>query len=95
MLTKTIVMIMDAPYVPLMITLNITAYEFISSIDKQSFGKRSNNLLITSLPFQENAVLNSVIYFTRCRHLKEYYYKFFNSKADRNLFKGAKPSVAI
>ena len=95
-LTKAIVMIillMVAVYLPLMITLNIVVHEFISCIDKKSIRKRSYNLLLTSIPCQVNAVLNSVIYFSRCRHLKEYYYKLLNSKAVRNFFKRTKSSV--
>ena len=78
----------------LMITLNIVVYQFISSVDKKSIGKRSCNLLLTSIPCQVNLVLNSVIYLSRWRHLKEYYYKLFNCKAVRNFFKGTKFSVA-
>ena len=96
-LTKTIFMIillMVAAYLPLMITLNIAAYELISSTDKNSIGKRSYNLLLTSIPCQVNAVLNSVIYLSRCRHLKEYYYNLFNCQAFRKFCTETVPSVA-
>ena len=43
---------MVAPYLPLMITLNIVVYQFVRSIDKKSIGKSSYNLLLTSIPCQ-------------------------------------------
>ena len=95
-LTKTIMIItllMVAAYLPLMITLNIAVYEFISSKDKNAIGKRSFNLLLTSIPCQVNAVLNSVIYLSRRKRLKEYYYKLFKSKTVRKSSKAGVSSV--
>ena len=37
----------------------------------------------TLLPSQVNAVLNSVIYFTRSSRIKRYYYKLFNARIKR------------
>ena len=45
----------------------------------------------TLLPSQVNAVLNSVIYFTRSSRIKRYYYKLFNARIKRKDL--TKPSV--
>ena len=91
-LTKTIVMIilfMIAAYLPIMITLNIAAYGFISSTDKSFIRKRASDLLFTAIPCQINAVFNSVIYFSRSSRMKRYYYKLFNCDAAEKMFKRA------
>ena len=91
-LTKTIVMIilfMVVAYLPLMITLNIAAYGFISSTDKSFIRKRASDLLFTAIPCQINAVLNSVIYLSRSSRMKRYYYKLFNCDVVEKIFKRA------
>ena len=73
-LTKTIVMIillMITVYLPLLITLGITAYGFVSSTEK-NFTRKRLNVHLATIPCQVNAILNSVIYLTRCSRMKRY-----------------------
>ena len=99
-LTKTIVMIillMIAAYLPLMITLDIAGYGFTSSTDN-SFTRKRANVHLTKIPCQVNAVLNSVIYLSRCSRMKRYYYKLFNCETVGKCFKRTAcpaPSVTI
>ena len=91
-LTKTIGMIiffMIAAYLPLLINLNIVAYGFISSTDKSFIRKRASDLLFTAIPCQTNTVLNSVIYLSRSRRMKRYYYKLFICDAVKKIFRRA------
>ena len=91
-LTKTIGMIiffMIAAYLPLMINLNIAAYGFISSTDKNFTQKRTSDLLFTAIPCQTNAVLNSVIYLSRSSRMKRYCFKLFNCGAVEKMLKRA------
>ena len=95
-LTKTIIMIillMIVAYLPLIITLGIIAYEFINSTDK-SFIQEKENVRLTMIPCQVNAVLNSVIYLTRSSRMKRYYYKLFNCKTVGKRFKRAVSPVS-
>ena len=95
-LTKTIIMIillMIVAYLPLIITLGIIAYEFINSTDK-SFIQEKENVRLTMIPCQVNAVLNSVIYLTRSSRMKRYYYKLFNCKTVGKCFKRAVSPVS-
>ena len=95
-LTKTIIMIillMIVAYLPLIITLGIIAYEFINSTDK-SFIQEKENVRLTMIPCQVNAILNSVIYFTRSSRMKRYYYKLFNCKTVGKCFKRAVSPVS-
>ena len=95
-LTKTIIMIillMIVAYLPLIITLGIIVYEFINSTDK-SFIQEKENVRLTMIPCQVNAILNSVIYFTRSSRMKRYYYKLFNCKTVGKCFKRAVSPVS-
>ena len=95
-LTKTIIMIillMIVAYLPLIITLGIIVYEFINSTDK-SFIQEKENVRLTMIPCQVNAVLNSVIYLTRSSRMKRYYYKLFNCKTVGKCFKRAVSPVS-
>ena len=58
-LPKTIVMIiplMIVVYLPLTISFNITAFEFVNSTDK-SFTQKRPNMRLAAIPCQVNAVL--------------------------------------
>ena len=80
-LTKTVSLILAtlvAAYMPLMIAITLSI-----SIDFY--------FPFTLIPSQVNAVLNSVIYFTRSSRIKRYYYKLFNARIKRKDL--TKPSV--
>ena len=90
-LTKTIVMIillMITVYLPLLITLGIAAYGFVSSTEK-NFTRKRLNVHLATIPCQVNAILNSVIYLSRCSRMKRYYYKLFNYETVGKCFKRA------
>ena len=97
-LLKTIVLIvgiMVACYTQLMMTLNIAEYAFINSPGEIYIKKnREIKLLFKVLPCKVNAILNSVIYLTRCGRMKRYYYRLFNSGVDKRHLKEAVASVA-
>ena len=79
-LTKTIALIlalMLLTYFPAIATINVAAYAFISSTDKQSILQKANDFLWALIPIQINAVLNSIIYFTRNSRIRNCYYKLF------------------
>ena len=71
---------MVAAYLPFMITLNIAAYAFYNETDKHFILEAICGLFLTLLPIQINAVLNSIIFFTRNSRIRRYYYKFFNCR---------------
>ena len=79
---------MIAAYLPLTITLNFATYGFTSSIDK-NFNRKRANAHLTTILCQVNAVLNSVIYFSRSSRMKRYYYKLFNCETVVKCFKRA------
>ena len=79
---------MIAAYLPLIITLNFATYGFTSSTDK-SFTRKRANAHLTTMSCQVNAVLNSVIYFSRSSRMKRYYYKLFNCETVVKCFKRA------
>ena len=82
-LTKTIFIIigiMIAAYLPFMTALNIAAYAFYNETDKHFILKAMRGLFLTLLPIQINAVLNSIIFFTRNSRIRRYYYKFFSCR---------------
>ena len=86
-LTKTISIIMGvkvAAYLPLMIALNIAAYAFYNATDKHFILKAIRGLFLTLLPIQINAVLNSIIFFTRNSRIRRYYYKFFSCRKSKS-----------
>ena len=90
-LKKTVVMIIlltIAAYSPLLITVNMTTYGFVISTDK-SFTQEIANRLLTAIPCQVNAVLNSVTYLSRSSRMKRYCYKLFNCETVGKCFKRA------
>ena len=93
-LTKTITLIlalMMVTYFPTITTINIAAYAFISSTDKQFILKKANEFLWALIPIQINAVLNSIIYFTRNSRMRNYYYKLFTSANEERNLKTVEP----
>ena len=82
-LTKTISIIMGikvAAYLPFIIALNIAAYAFYNETDKHFILEAIRDLFLTLLPIQINAVLNSIVFFTRNSRIRRYYYKLFNHR---------------
>ena len=73
-----------AAYLPLMIALNIAAYAFYNATDKHFILKAIRGLFLTLLPIQINAVLNSIIFFTRNSRIRRYYYKFFSCRKSKS-----------
>ena len=93
-LTKTITLIlvlMVVTYFPAITTMNVAAYAFISSSDKLFILQKANDLLWALIPIQINAVLNSVIYFTRNSSMRNYYYKLFTDANEERHLKSAEP----
>ena len=93
-LTKTIALIlalMVVSYFPAITTMNIAAYAFISSTDKQFILQKANDFLWALIPIQINAVLNSIIYFTRNSRMRNYYYKLFTSANEERNLESAEP----
>ena len=92
--TKTITLIlapMIVTYFPTITTINIAAYAFTSSTDKQSILQKANDFLWALIPIQINAVLNSIIYFTRNSRMRNYYYKLFTGANEERHLKSAEP----
>ena len=80
-LTKTVTLILASlvvAYLPLMITLIIISCLSIHSTDK-FITTAYHALVLTLIPPQVNAVLNSVIYFSRNGRVKRYFYKLLIS----------------
>ena len=93
-LTKTITLIlvlMVVTYFPAITTMNVAAYAFISSSDKLFILQKANDLLWALIPIQINAVLNSIIYFTRNSSMRNYYYKLFTDANEERHLKSAEP----
>ena len=93
-LTKTITLIlalMVVTYFPAITTMNVAAYAFISSTDKQFILQKANDFLWALIPIQINAVLNSIIYFTRNSRMRNYYYKLFTGANEERHLKSAEP----
>ena len=93
-LTKTITLIlvlMVVTYFPAITTTNVAAYAFISSSDKLFILQKANDLLWALIPIQINAVLNSIIYFTRNSSMRNYYYKLFTDANEERHLKSAEP----
>ena len=84
-----IIFSLTAAYLPLMVNLNIAAYGFISSTDKNFIRKRASDLLFIAILCQTNAVLNSVIYLSRSSRIKRYYYKLYICDAAKKIFRRA------
>ena len=61
--------------------------------EKTNIKNREIDLLFTAIPCQVNAVLNSVIYLTRCSRMKSYYYRLFNVRADMRHLKDTVASL--
>ena len=93
-LTKTITLIlvlMVVTYFPAITTMNVATYAFISSSDKLFILQKANDLLWALIPIQINAVLNSIIYFTRNISMRNYYYKLFTDANEERHLKSAEP----
>ena len=74
-LSKTIaiiVAVMIAAYLPIMIIL-IAAFVLINSTNPHFPSINSNDFMCASIPCQINAILNSVIYFTKNSRMRCYY----------------------
>ena len=85
-LTKTVTLILAtlvSSYLPLIITSAIFSCGLIYSEDRTFIRVSSRALFSTFILPQVNAVLNSVIYFTRNSRIKRYYYKLFNRGNER------------
>ena len=85
-LTKTVTLILAtlvSSYLPLIITSAIFSCGLIYSEDRTFIRVSSRALFSTFILPQVNAVLNSVIYFTRSSRIKRYYYKLFNRGNER------------
>ena len=82
-LTKTVTLIlasMVVAYLPLMINLTIIPFLSIHSTkNKESISTACHTLFWTLIQPQINAVLNSVIYFSRNSRVKHYFYKLLIS----------------
>ena len=82
-LTKTVTLILASlvvAYLPLMITLIIISFALIHHCTNKVFIRKVYDaLVLTLIPPQVNAVLNSVIYFSRNSRLKRYFYKLLIS----------------
>ena len=61
--------------------------------EKTNIKNREIDLLFTAIPCQVNAILNSVVYLTRCSRMKSYYYKLFNVRAYKRNLKDTVASV--
>ena len=88
-LTKTVTLILASlvvTYLPIMVTLTIISCVLIHFTDKVFTGKVCHALVLTLIPPQVNAVLNSVIYFSRNSRLKRYVYKLLNSGSESRPF---------
>lgn len=80
-LTKTITLIvatMVVTYIPLIITLSITAY--IISTDPNKVVKISLELQWSLIPSYFNAILNSVIYMSKNSSIKDFYYRLITCR---------------
>ena len=79
-LTKTMIIIvgvMVITYLPSIVTLNITGYALLYSGDSNFTQNLSEALIWSMVPFQLNAVLNSMVYITRNGRIKLYYKRIF------------------
>ena len=98
-LTKTIaviVAIMVVTYFPLMIFLNVFAYELLNSTNGRYIQELGDDLLWTVLPCQMNAIINSLIYLVKNSRIKRYYSKLFNCRiVKRNMRKVAPPNKSL
>ena len=94
-LTKTITLIlvlMVVTYFPAITTMNVAAYAFISSTDKQFILQKANDFLLAQIPIQINVVLNSIIYFSRNSRMRNYYYRLFIAANEERHLKSAESS---
>ena len=81
-LTKTVTLILASlvvAYLPLMIILTIISFLLIHSTDKKFNITAHDALVLALIPTQVNAILNSVIYFSRNSRVKSYFYKLLIS----------------
>ena len=83
-LTKTITMIICITvltYLPIIIFFIIAAYSLINSKDKKFIQNLRITFLWVLIPFQLNAILNSVVYSVRNNRMRRYYYKLFHCRS--------------
>ena len=86
-LSKTIaiiVAVMIAAYLPIVIILTVAAFILISSTDPHFLRMNSNDFMWALMPCQINAILNSVIFFTKNSRMRCYYKKLFTCKSEEN-----------
>ena len=89
-LSKTIaiiVAVMIAAYLPIMIILTVAAFVLINSTDPHFLSKNSNDFMWALMPCQINAILNSVIYFTKNSRMRRYYKNLFTCRNEKNSLK--------
>ena len=86
-LSKTIaiiVAVMIVAYLPIVIILPVAAFILINSTDPHILKKNSNDFMWALMPCQINAILNSVIFFTKNSHMRRYYKKLFTCGNEEN-----------
>ena len=89
-LSKTIaiiVAVMIISYLPIMMILTVAAFVLINSTDPHFLSKHSNDFMWALIPCQINAVLNSVIYFTKNSRMKLYYKNLLTCRNEKNTLK--------
>ena len=89
-LSKTIaiiVAVMIAAYLPIMIILTVAAFILFNSADPHFLRKNSNDFMWALMPCQINAILNSVIFFTKNSRMRCYYKKLFTYKNEKTNIK--------
>ena len=89
-LSKTIaiiVAVMIAAYLPIMIILTVAAFILFNSADPHFLRKNSNDFMWALMPCQINAILNSVIFFTKNSRMRCYYKKLFTCKNEKTNIK--------
>ena len=89
-LSKTIaiiVAVMIASYLPIMIILIVAAFVLINSTNPHFLSINSNDFMWALIPCQINAILNSVIYFTKNSRMRRYYKKLFNLRNEKSILK--------
>ena len=71
---------------PIMVFLNVLAYELLNSTNGRYIQELGDDLLWTVLSCQMNAIINSLIHLVKNSRIKRYYAKLFNCRiVERNL----------
>ena len=78
---------MIAAYLPIMIILTVAAFVLINSTDPHFLSKNSNDFMWALMPCQINAILNSVIYFTKNSRMRRYYKNLFTCRNEKKTLK--------